>query len=353
MSVPYATREQVSRSLEMLESSYSGYLIDIKTLAASRSAEGFLHRRFYPELRTILKDWPNRNSSPSWEIDLGDQEAISAVAVTSGGTDITSDVVLRRGDDLAEPPYSSLQINLSTDAAFSAGTSWQRSLSLQMLFGYNDTSNALAGGALSGGINSSVTTLVINPLSGYYTVGIGSLLKIDTERLLIMDRRMSTTAITTTSALTDVTSARSFTTAGASSLAIGETILIDSERMRIDDIAGFTVIVSRAWDGTVLASHSSGSTIFALRTFIAKRGVLGSTAATHSDATSVYVHEYPSLLTELVVAETVVMLEQHASGYARTIGTGAGTREAVGKGLDDIRERAYRELGRKSRSAAI
>lgn len=353
MNIPYATREQIMRSLEVLESAYAGHLIDAKIRAASRSAEGFLHRRFYPELRTILRDWPNHSSSPSWEIDLGDQEAIAVDTVTSGGTDITADVILRRGDDLAEPPYSTLQVNLSTNAAFSAGTSWQRSLSLRMLFGYSDTATSLAGGSLSGIINSTVTTLVINPLSGYFTPGIGSLIKIGTERLLLMDRRMSSTTLTTTSSLTDVQSARSFTSAGAASLAVGEIILLDSERMRIDDIAGSTVIVTRAWDGTVLASHTSGSTIYALRTFVAWRGALGSIAASHADTDPVYVHEYPALLNELVIAETVTLLEQNAGGYARTLGSGAGTREAVGLGLDDIRERAYRELGRKNRLAAI
>lgn len=353
MSIPYATREQVMRSLEVLESAYAGHLIDMKILAASRSAEGFLHRRFYPELRTILRDWPSAGNSRSWEVELGDQEAISVDTVTSGGTAITSNVVLRRGDDLAEPPYNRLEIDLTSDAAFSAGSSWQRSLSLRLLFGYNDTATTLGGGSLSGGINSSVTTLVINPLSGYFAPGIGSLIKIDTERLLLMDRRMSSTALTTTSAMTDITSNRSFTSAGAASLAIGEIILLDSERMRIDDIAGSTVIVTRAWDGTVLASHTSGSTIYALRTFLARRGVLGSTAASHSDAAPVYVHEYPALLNELVIAESIVMLVQNAAAYARTVGTGAGTREAAGLGLDDIRERAYRELGRKNRSRAV
>lgn len=367
VTIPGATREQIMQSLEVLETSYAGHFIDTKIRAATRSAEGFLHRRFYPELRTILRDWPNNLSAPSWELDLGDQELISVIAVNSGGTDITSSVILRRGDDLAEPPYSSLHINLATNAAFSAGTTFQRSLSIQGLFGYNDTATDIAGGALSGGINSSVTTIVINPLSGYYTPGIGSLLLVGTERMLTMDRRMSSTALTTTSALTDINSARSFTSAGAASLAIGEIILIDSERMRIDDIAGSTVIVTRAWDGTVLASHSSGSTIFALRTFVVARGVLGSTAASHSDAASVYVHEFPPLFNELVIAESIVMLEQSSGAYSRVSGgaqrgvssagwtsknTSVG-RGAAGLGLNDIREQAWIELGRKSRSAAI
>jgi hypothetical protein len=353
MGIMYATREQVTQSLEVLEKAYAGFLIDAKIDAASRAAEGFLHRRFYPELRTVLFDWPNRSGSPSWQLDLGDQELISAAAVTSGGTTITDDLVLRRGDNLAEPPYSMLQIDLTTDAAFSAGSTWQQSLSVRGTFGYNDTDTSLAGGTLSGNIDTDDSPITINPASGNFTVGIGALLKIGTERMIVVDRRMASTGFTTTSTMDDIQSGTSFTSASASSLAVGEVILIDAERMRIRDIAGTTVIVERAYDGTVLADHASGATIYALRSCLVRRGVLGSTAASHTSGASVYVHQYPPLLNELVIAESVVMLEQNASAYARTIGTGAGTREAAGKGLDDIRERAWRELGRKMRSAAI
>lgn len=349
----YATREQVSRSLEVLESAYAGYLIDAKIDAASRSAEGFLHRRFYPELRTVRFDWPNASSSPSWQLDLGDQEMISAVEITSGGTTITDDILLRRGDNLDEPPYSMLQIDLTTAAAFSAGSTWQQSLSVRGTFGYNDTDTSLAGGALSGSIDTDDNPITIIPASGNYTIGIGSLIKVESERMIVVDRRMISTGFTTTSALDDIQSGISFTSASAASLAIGETILIDAERMRIRDIAGTTVIVERAYDGSVLADHSSGATIYALRSCLVRRGVLGSTAASHDAATPVYVHQYPPLLNEFVIAESVVMLEQNASAYARTVGTGAATREAAGKGLDDIRERAWRELGRKMRSAVI
>lgn len=349
----YATREHVMSSLEILDSAYAGVRIDAAIDAASRAAEGFLHRRFYPEQRTILMDWPDANNSLSWDVDLGDQELISVSQVLSGGTDITAGVILRRWDYLAEPPYTTLSVNLSGNTRFSSGTSWQQSLSIGGVFGYNDTATTLAGAALSGAINSSVSSIVLNPIGGTFTIGIGALLKVESERMIIVDRRMSTTSVTTTSAMLDVQNANTFTTAGASSLAIGEIILIDGERMRINDIAGSTVIVTRAWDGAPLATHSSGATIYALRTCIVQRGALGSTAASHADTTSVYVHKYPPLLTEMVSAEAINMLEQAAAGYARTIGAGAGTREATGVGIDDIRERAYRELGRKNRSRAV
>lgn len=353
VQIPYATCEQIAQSLEVLNSAYATTKVYNAILSSSRSVEGFLHRRFYPEVRTIRRDWPNNAYSPTWQMDLDDQEIISLIEVTSGGTDITASCVLRRGDDLAEPPYSSIQIDLTTDASFSAGDSWQRSMVIEALFGYSDTDTSFAGATLSGAINSSTTTATFTPANGTLAPGIGSLIHIGTEKMLVRGRSMATTGQTTSSLLAANQGATSFTSAGAASLSIGEIILIDSERMRVNDIAGTTVVVSRAWDGTALAQHSSGSTIYGLRSYTVQRGVLGSTAASQSDAASVYVHEYPPLLNQLVIAETIVSLEQNAAAYARTIGSGAGTREAAGLGLDDIRERAWRELGRKARIKAI
>lgn len=353
VEIPYATREYVMSSLEILDSAYAQNELDNVINAASRSAEGFLHGRFYPEQRTIYMDWPNNSYSPSWEVALGDQQLISLTSVISGGTDITADCFLRRSDDLGEPPYDILQVDLSTNSAFSAGDSWQRSLQITGLFGYAATDTGLAGASLSGGINSAVSSITLVPTSGIYQVGVGSLVQIDTERMLVIDRQMVSTGLTTSSSLLDIQSGRIFTCASASSFARGQVILIDSERMRIDDIAGTSILVTRAWDGTVLATHSSGATIYAQHTCIVRRGVLGTTAASHSDAAAVYVHAYPSILTELVRAETIVMVEQAGAGYARTTGTSGAGSTVIGPGIADIRDRAWQMLGRKNRSSAV
>lgn len=354
MGIFYATREQVMRSLEILQSAYAGSLIDAKIDSSSRSIEGQLHRRFYPERRTILKDWPNPNPAYTWEVDLGDQTLISVTAVTSGGTDITSNVFLRRGDDLQEPPYSFLQVNLASASSFAASTTFQRSLSIAGLFGHNDTDVSLAGGLMNGAINASVSTIAIKPSSGILTPGVGSILLVGTERMIVADRRLVATGDTTGGGNSASQADRVIPCGGASNFATGEVILIDGERMLINDIVpGASLIVTRAFDGTVLAAHLTGATIYALRSFTVRRGALGSTAAVHSDLDSVYPHNFPGLINELCVAETVCALEQNAGAYARTVGTGSSARDAVGAGLEDVRARAYAAYGRKNRSAAI
>jgi len=288
MGIKYATREQVKTSLEIAHSAWSNALIDGKLETASRDAEKFLHRRFYPELRTISKDWPGYQYSPTWQLWLDDQELISLASFVSGGTSIsTANIKLRRGDDLAEPPYSFLEVDLSSSAAFSSGPTFQQSNAITGVFGYNETDTDTVRGLLGGNINSSVQTLVINPSNGVLDVGVHSLLLIGT----------------------------------------------------------------RSWDGTVIDDHAISDDIYALRTFTATRGALGSTAAAHTAADSVYAHQF--VVNELVIAETVVLLEQNASGYARTVGSGPNLREAKGVGLEDVRSRAWISYGRKARKGAI
>ena len=355
MGIVYATEEQVSTSLEIFNTARARPIIRQKLAAAALSVEGQLHRRFYPETRTIKADWPNYSRSPSWEFDLWDNELISTpTALSSGGTAIdVANAIVRRADEKLEPPYNILQLNLDSDVAFAAGPTFQQSLHITGPFGYNATDTSLASGVLSGAINSSVTTLVINPSSGNYTVGVGSIVLIGTERLVTTDRRMSDTAINTAGTLTAQQNSVSLTVTDGTALAVGETILVESERMRIDDIAGNVLTVKRAFDGSVLASHASGLDIYALRTFLAKRGQLGTTAASHSDADPVYVHDFHPLVNELCIAETVTLLEQNSAGYARVIGSGSSSREVKAEGLADIRDRAYQAVGRKLRSGAI
>lgn len=348
-----ATREQVSASLEIFNTARANPIIDSKIAAATLSVEGRLHRRFAPEIRTIKADWPNYSRAPSWEFDLGINEYISLTSVVSGGVNITADCLLTRADNRTEPPYDTLQVNLNSSSALSAGMTFQQSLVITGLGGHNDTDTSLPAAALGGNINNSVTTVVLNPVVGVYDVGVGSILLIGTERLVTTARRMSDTGINTAGTLAAQNSAVSLPVTDGTNFAVGEIVLVESERMRIVDIAGNTLTVDRAFDGSVLAAHASGLDVYGLRTFTVRRGSLGTTAAAHTTADSVYAHVFPALVNELCVAETVVLLEQNASGYARVIGTGASSREAKGEGLADIRDQAYIAYGRKLRLGAI
>lgn len=355
MGIWYATREEVASSLEVGVNAYASALMDAKIEAASRSLEGLLHRRFYPERKTVSFDWPNYSGSPTWELDLGSNELISVETFTSGGTVIPStDFFLRRSDDKDEPPYTRIEIDLDSSAALSAGPTWQRSAVILGLYGDTDTATDLPSAALGVSVSSSATTWTVNPSSGLYRVGVGALMLIGTERVILRERAMADTTVNTAGVLANNKADRILAVTDGTQFVKGETILVDAERMEINDIAGNNLIVARAHDTSTLDDHASGVDVYALRQFTVERHALGTSAAAHTAGDLLYKHDFPGLVNELCTAEAVVLLEQNASGYARTVGTGTVQRESVGQGLLDLRARTIDMHGRNQvRSEAV
>ncbi len=340
MGIWYTTRERVQLTLEGADTSRSASLIDQKIEAASRAAEMLTHRRFYPELKTIKMDWPNYQYVAPWQLWLNDNEAISISSLTAGGTTISgSNYALRRGDDKPEPPYSYIEILQSSGSAFAGGVNGQQqSVVATLLTGWNDTDTSVPQASLGGAINSSVLTMVFNPSTGVYSdLGVGSLVLIGSERLQVIARRFSAVSgQTLTAGISDFQSAVAVPVTSGAAFAIDEVILIDSEKMRITDISGNTLICDRAHDGTVLDTHLINATVSARRTLTCRRGVLGSTAASHSSSDPVYVHAYPEPLPELVTAKACMAL-------------GFGDAEAI----ECLEESARYTLGRVARIGAI
>jgi hypothetical protein len=354
MGIWSATRERVSDSLEANDSVASSRLIDRRLEAASRAVESILKRRFYPERKTIYIDYPNFQYAYPWRLWLEGNEIITLETLVAGGVSISgSDVFLRRGDDLDEPPYDSIELDQSSAAVFQSGQTDQRALAITGVFGDKDTDTSIPTALLGGGINASVTTLVLNPASGIYNVGVGSIVLIGSERVITTERRMSDTGVNTAGTLDDLQSAELLATGDGTAFAPGETILVDAERMRINDIAGNNLIVDRAWDGTTLADHASGVDIYSARTFTVKRGALGTTAAAHSLNDNTYSHEFPGLVEELTVAIATVLLQQNAAAYTAEMGTGQGKTDTPGVGLPSLIAAAKEAYGRVSRSDAI
>jgi hypothetical protein len=137
-------------------------------------------------------------------------------------------------------------------------------------------------------------------------------------------------------------------------------LLLDSERVLIVDIAGNVLTVKRAWDGTVLASHSSAE-VWAARTLLVTRATLGTTAASHTGGVAVYRHAPPTLVRQLAVAETANALQQEGSAYqavqqrSRNLGAAGSARAAMMQiaPIDELRDRVLSVYGRKSRLRVV
>ena len=107
----------------------------------------------------------------------------------------------------------------------------------------------------------------------------------------------------------------------------GEVIRIESEQMFVAFIATNDLTVIRAYNGSVLATHSDDTAIHINRTLTIERGVNGTTAATHADATSITPYEPPLDIQSLCIGETLAMYAQEEAQWGRAVGPGDASRD--------------------------
>lgn len=342
----YCTREDVKAATDMKEAARNNAQIDRAIDAASRAVEGLTHRKFYPEIDTRYFDWPNYQYASSWRLWLDANEVISVTSLTSGGTVVSSDDYFLEPNQYG-PPYSNIQIDLGSSASFNSGNTRQRSIGVTGLFGYReDLSNATT---LAASASDSATSLSV---ASSNRLGVGSILKVDSEYIVVTEKLMSDTGQNLQTPLSAVNNDTLVSVSDGSLFAAGDAILLDSERMLVVDVAGNSLVVKRAWDGTALASHT-GSDVYAQWTLRVERGAFGSTAAAHEDDSVVKEFEVPGLIKQLTVAEALNSMLQESGGYARSTGTESNEATYVGRGIEAIRNQVRMTYGRKARIRGV
>ncbi|MGW1497580.1 hypothetical protein ACWCQW_03130 [Streptomyces mirabilis] len=352
MTTPwYATREEIKAELDVKETARSNARIDRALADATEAVEGLTHRVFYPVQDTRKMDWPPRTGATPWILRLDANELVSVTSLASGGKLIApGDYLLRRADDKSEPPYTRIEIDLGSNAVFGGGSTYQQDITVTGLFGYRN--DETAAGTLAAQVASAGATTITVDGPASAALGIGSLLRIDQERMIVTGRALLDTGQGFGDSMTATSNDVSIGAANGAAYAVGEVIARDSERMLITDIAGNLLTVIRAWDGSVLAAHTD-SAIYAPRVLTVVRGALGTTAAVHSNGAAVARWDAPGSVRQLCIAEALTDLLQGRSGYARTAGAGDNEREASGRGLKDLRDRVYTSHGRKARVRSV
>ncbi len=316
----YATVEQVSAALDFKASAYEAVRLKRLVLSASRRIDLMLHRHFFPLTET--RSYHLGGGGGFWlEVDL-----FSLTAVTADTVAITiSTVTLHPG---VAPFHWISQTGVDIDVT---GV-WTFS---------QDTTPA---GALAEALDNSETAVDVTDSS---LIGIGDLILVDTEQMIVTAKTQLDTGVDFSSGGTTADKSDNAITLDGAGLKVGESILADSERMLIVEYNSATEIatVKRAWDGSVLATHTTPS-VFAPRTLTVERDAVGTTAATHSDTTAITRNIAPGPIVDLCIAEAISTYEQESSGYGRTIGSGDNIREARGVGLENARHEAkhYKRL---------
>lgn len=332
MGVFYCTRESVKAALDASFTGRTDAQIDEAIDAASRAVEEDTNRVFYPQVGVRYVDWPDAQFGTSYRVWLEENEVISVSQLASGGVNILPGLYTL--EPSYGPPYDHLELNLGSSASFGGGNTHQRSIAISGVFGYRDDETA-AGQLAAAVVSAAAPTISVTNTTA---IGIGSVLRIDDERMLVTGRAWADSGDSVqTDALTATNSNQTVLVTDGSTFQDGETVLIGAEQMLVQAVAGNALIVTRAWNGSTLAQHAVSAPIYRLSTLTVERGALGTVAATHADAAPVRQWQAPAQIRTLVRAIAIDTVMQEQSGYARTVGSGDNTRNASGAGLGALR----------------
>ncbi len=360
----YVTRQMVKAATDVDETALVDAQVDRACESASRAVEGHLHRQFWPRVGTLVWDESyvreryapalehGRGDAPWWgeselarparvePVDLrlwmdGREDLIaltglSAVLASGAATALSAASVLLR--PATGPPYRYLELKPDATAR------WEGTITATGTFGH--LVDEAPAGTLSGGITDSVTTVAASD----GRIGVGALLRVDAERVIVTDVALADTTATLAAGLDADTAATAVTVAGSGGFVAGEVIAVGAERMLVTTVAGATLAVRRAVDGSTLAAHSASAAVFAPRSLTVLRGACGTTAAAHAGGAAVARQRYPGPVEALALAYALDEVGNQSAGYSIT---GGGNRIIERQGLVDVAEkRAFAAYGR-------
>ncbi|GAA4226096.1 hypothetical protein GCM10022254_09920 [Actinomadura meridiana] len=340
------TREDVKRAVDIKLTARADDAVDRAIEAATDVVTGQLHRSFFPWTGTRYFDWPRQ--SRAWILRLDQHEVVSVSSLVTGGVTIPPANYFLEPNG-SGPPYTRIEMDISSTSAFSTGDTTQRAIAVTGVYCGVPADTAPAG-ALDGSISDAATSVTVTDGS---LLGVGDVLLVGTERILVAGTAMADTGVTA-SALTASNNDVALTVSSSTGAPQpGEVILIGAERMLVVDAVGTALVVKRAWDGSALAAHDAATAVYAARSLTVQRGLLGTTAAAHSDAAAVARHVVPGLVRQYAVAEAISQGLQEGAGWARQAGSGDNEREVLQRGLGVLRDQAYTAFGRKARTRAV
>lgn len=161
------------------------------------------------------------------------------------------------------------------------------------------------------GQSDSQTTLQVNDGG---QVSPGMVLLVDAEQQAITGWDTPTSDITTlTSAIS--TTDEVITVQDGSLVHVGETLRLDFEQMRVKDKRANQLSVVRSWNGTGRVAHSTDTAVDIYRTVTVKRGVNGTTAASHAQGTALARYVVPDDILFLTKEIATLSVNKAQSGY--------------------------------------
>lgn len=344
----YCTREDVKRSPDADTTNTADEQIDRLIESSSRRIDSLCHRKFHPFVGTRYFDFPSDRYGGSYCLRLEGNDLISVDSIVSGGVTIApADYFLEPVN--AGPPYTRIEIDLSSSASFNVGSTRQRNIAVTGVWGNREDEENF------GTLTQDMTALQTGSSQTAYESNpeVGQIFRIGAEFFTIDDFSMADSTQNLQTSLTAQALNTVVAVSAGNGFSVGEEILIDGEKMLIREIAGNNLIVKRPWGGTVLAAHNSGADIYRNSNVNTSRARFGSVAAAHSSGSDLFLWKVPALVNQLAIAETVASFQQEKAAYAREIAAGDSVKEVAGRGLQDLRDDVYAAHGRKFRTRAV
>ena len=354
----YISRERFKSATSIAGAQFDD-AVDRVIEASSRDIDRWTRRFFIPKTQTRLYKYPQERPGRATVIWV-DQDLLSVTTLQTKAQD-TTPTTISSSDYFLEPAnaepdgnsrYNRIEIDESSTAAFEAGDTSQRSISVAGSWGWSGTTQSAGSIDDSGGISSSDTALIVSDAS---KIDVGDTLLIGSEQIFVSDRDFAARGSILLNMASDLGAVNSTTTVtidGSHGIVAGEVIRIDSERMYVISVSTNDLTVIRAYDGSVLASHSDDTAIHVNRTLTIQRAVNGTTASSHSDSASITKYTPEPDITRWALAEAITTWHQEHSGWGRTIGTGDGAGEFSGREITQLRE-SMAGYYRRAREAVI
>ena len=369
----YCNRDEAMRAVDFKDGVLAVAAVDRALQSVAGSIEKALHRQFYPIDATYRFTWPNYQYAEPWRYWLGRHDLQCLTSLQSpGDTEIPLwQVFLEPVNRWPGEAYTHVELDRSTVAAWGIGPTPQHSIWMTGTWGFTADADQVA--ALAAGIGASDTTITVSTgaqlgagdvlIIGYgrgdapfptYPGTAGAIAPYLGERIIVQDKGPADAGLTLsgTGCTTAANSDTALTVSGGS-LTAGDVVLVDQELMFVERVVAGVATVSRAWAGSILDTHATGTDVYPDRQLTVLRGQLGTTAATADAAAAVWRHRVPQLVRDLAIAETENQVLQEVSGYSRMVGSGEAQMRASGTALAAKWQAATTAFGRKARIGAI
>lgn len=354
----YCSRNDVMSATDISQTQSFIRHVDSALEAGAEEADRLCKRKFYNQIQTVKRDWPNFQRAYPWRIwmdakELSDSDGTGPLAlapvVTTGGTLIPAGAILWGPWSEDAPPYRWLELDRSQSYSFGVGSTPQQDVHITGVFGY--WGRTRAAGTLTTAMSDTTSTTAL--VSNSYLAEVGDVLIAGTEQLLVQDAAYTDTGVAASSGgTTALDNDNVLTVPSGLAFAAGEVIQIDAEQMLIESVTGNSLTVQRSYLGTVLAAHVTPE-IYAQRSLTVQRGFGGTTKTTHTQGSALLASLVPGMVREYAIAEALNYVFQKTSGYARTIGEGGPATPVPGGSLPGLRDRVREAYGRKARTRVV